>query len=914
MKTKKLLSFALVLAMLVGMLPGMSLTASAAGGTTTITQDTENHQGTMTITLTIKAAQTITVSDVTATYGDTDKSVSASVTTPATGGGAISYTVKDGSGDYIDVASDGKLTIKKVPASGKAYVIVKAAATDDYAETTKEVTVTISKAEATVTAKDQSIMVGSTVPDLSAPVRDTHYTVTGLVGTDMLTTAPTLAYQKDGSTVTPDASTVGTYDIVASGASAGDNYNISYTKGTLTISDKAAQTITAADVTATYGDTNAKVSATTDGNGAISYAVKEGSDVVEVNSSTGALTIKKVGTATITVTAAETSTGGTDNRGYASATKDVTVTINKKAVTIKAKDQSIYVGGTVPTLGSDSYTVTGLVGSDTLATNPTLAYSSTPDNTKAGTYTITPSGASAGDNYTITYVNGTLTISRRSSGGDSSSSSSDSSSTSTSTTTTTTTDATSNPDTSTTDGTATVTTTTNRDGSTTEKTTETATKSGGDGSKTEVKAESTTTTKSNTDGTTTAATTSTETATTTAADGTKTVTETKTEAKETLDKSGNGTVEAKTTETVKDESGRVTATTVTESKGTVETATDGTKTTTTTNTAVTTDAAGNKTTVVTTEKATVTTDGNTGKVVSDESGKVVSVEAKVSETAAESAAKSGETVTLPVTVTAAQSAADATAVAITVPKAAESVKVEIPVEGVKPGTVAVIVHEDGTEEIVRTSTTSEGGVVLALESGASVKVVDNTKDFVDVSGGEWYADNVAWASSREVMNGVGNNAFAPNEVTTTGMVAQILMNLAGETANPNTAAQKYSDIKASDWFAAPISWLTEAGIAQGKGDEFGATEAITRERDIVLLHNYARHMGYDTSARADLNRFADAGSVSDWARDAMAWAVGAGIINGTTGANGGVVLDPQGNASRAQVTAMTQRFCEKTAR
>ena len=93
-----------------------------------------------------KAAQTITASDVTATYGDTDKSVSASVTTPATGGGTISYTVKDDSVDYIDVASDGKLTIKKVPASGKAYVIVKAAATDDYAETTKEVTVTIAKA------------------------------------------------------------------------------------------------------------------------------------------------------------------------------------------------------------------------------------------------------------------------------------------------------------------------------------------------------------------------------------------------------------------------------------------------------------------------------------------------------------------------------------------------------------------------------------------------------------------------------------------------------------------------------------------------------------------------------------------------------------------------------------------------
>ena len=106
-----------------------------------------------------KAAQTITAEDVTVTYGDTDKSVSATVTEPTTGGGEISYAVKSGSEDYIDVASDGKLTIKKVPSDGKAYVTVTAAATDDYAQATKEVTVTINKANAvaaTVTANNRT--------------------------------------------------------------------------------------------------------------------------------------------------------------------------------------------------------------------------------------------------------------------------------------------------------------------------------------------------------------------------------------------------------------------------------------------------------------------------------------------------------------------------------------------------------------------------------------------------------------------------------------------------------------------------------------------------------------------------------------------------------------------------------------
>ena len=257
------------------------------------------------------------------------------------------------------------------------------------------------------------------MPELSAPVLDTHYSVTGLVGTDALTTAPTLVYQKDGSTATPVNTVAGTYDIVPYGASAGDNYNISYTNGTLTITAKDTQTITASDIAAAYGDTNKSVSATTDGNGEISYAVKAGSEDYISVASDGILTIKKVpadGKAYVTVTASETNTGGTGGNGYAAAAKNVTVNISKATVTITAKDQSIYVGGTVPILsGADFYTVTGLVGTDTLTTTPTLAYqkdnsAATPANTVVGTCDIVASGASAGDNYSISYTNGKLTI------------------------------------------------------------------------------------------------------------------------------------------------------------------------------------------------------------------------------------------------------------------------------------------------------------------------------------------------------------------------------------------------------------------------------------------------------------------------------------------------------------------------
>ena len=219
----------------------------------------------------------------------------------------------------------------------------------------------------------------------------------------------------------------------------------------------------------------------------------------------------------------------------------------------------------------------------------------------------------------------------------------------------------------------------------------------------------------------------------------------------------NGTVEGTKTETVTDASGNVTETTVTESVGTVETATDGTKTTTTTNTAVTTNAAtGEQTTVVTTETAIETANGSTGTVTADANGNTVSAEATISTQAIAEAATKNEAVTLPVEVKATSSREDAAPVAVTIPEGSESVTVEIPVENLTPGTVAVIVKADGTEEIVKTSTTGENGVVLTLDSSATIKLVDNTKSFGDVTGNEWFADNVAWSTSREIMNGIKN--------------------------------------------------------------------------------------------------------------------------------------------------------------
>ena len=210
--------------------------SSAVTGSQTLTITYGGKTTTYTISVG-KADQTISAENVTAVYGDTGKSVVATNTTAAEGGktpGALSYAVTAGDAVAVD-AGTGALTINK---AGTATVTVTAVATDTCAQATRDVTVTVNKATITVTANNQSIYVNDAAPNLSSPMLGTHYTVTGLVGEDILGGTIAMKYQKDSVDTVPNVATPGTYDIVISGAEApvGDNYDISYVPGTLTIS------------------------------------------------------------------------------------------------------------------------------------------------------------------------------------------------------------------------------------------------------------------------------------------------------------------------------------------------------------------------------------------------------------------------------------------------------------------------------------------------------------------------------------------------------------------------------------------------------------------------------------------------------------------------------------------------------
>lgn len=290
--------------------------------------DADTHKVIRTVTLTVNKADSTaaTVEKNETTYNAAEKAL-VTVTGNATGG-KMNYVLGT---DAETAPTEGwSEDIPSETNAGTYYVWYKVAGDENHNDTEPVcVPVTISKANLTVEAINQNIKVGGTVPDLSNPVLDTHYSVKGLVGKDKLTAAPTLTYKKNGETVSPDNSKAGTYDIVISDAEAGGNYTIDYRDAALTISNKDPQTIEADDVTVTYGDTDKKVSAVVtvpaSGGGKITYAVKDGSqEYIGIMTNTGELSIINVpedNKAYVIVTAAETP-------DYALATKEVIITIN----------------------------------------------------------------------------------------------------------------------------------------------------------------------------------------------------------------------------------------------------------------------------------------------------------------------------------------------------------------------------------------------------------------------------------------------------------------------------------------------------------------------------------------------------------------------------------------------------------
>ena len=176
--------------------------------------------------------------------------------------------------------------------------------------------------------------------------------------------------------------------------------------------------------------------------------------------------------------------------------------------------------------------------------------------------------------------------------------------------------------------------------------------------------------------------------------------------------------------------------------------------------------------------------------------------------------------------------------------------------------------------------------------------------FLDVPAGKWYREAVDYVYQNGMMNGVSESAFDPNGTTTRAQIVTILHRLESEPAADNGGVP-LTDIPAGKWYTAAVRWAASTGIVDGYGDgRFGPNDQITREQLAVILYRYCKFKGRDLTAVGDLSVFQDAGKVSSWAKDAMAWANGSGLITGKSE----TTLDPKGSATRAEAATVLMRF------
>ena len=198
-------------------------------------------------------------------------------------------------------------------------------------------------------------------------------------------------------------------------------------------------------------------------------------------------------------------------------------------------------------------------------------------------------------------------------------------------------------------------------------------------------------------------------------------------------------------------------------------------------------------------------------------------------------------------------------------------------------------------------------------SDPNYKPVDPTPEatFTDVSETAWYKNSVDYAVEHGLMNGTGTNTFEPESTMTRAMLVTVLWRYANA---PKPGANPFTDVPNGKWYTDAVAWAAEKGVVNGVGDgKFEPDGSVTREQMATILYRYAQKVGIDTSKHTELSAFPDASRVSAYARAPMQWVVAEGVIGGSR-ENGQDWLNPQGNATRAEVATILMRFIENVAK
>ena len=255
----------------------------------------------------------------------------------------------------------------------------------------------------------------------------------------------------------------------------------------------------------------------------------------------------------------------------------------------------------------------------------------------------------------------------------------------------------------------------------------------------------------------------------------------------------------------------------------------------------------------------------------------------------------GGIVTLDVQVDTAEKADEAPSITIVLPENSGSVKLEIPVEDLSATSVVVLVKEDGTEEIVPKAAMTENGLVIETDETVTVKIVDNPRNYKDLADDYWGKEAIDFVTARGLFNGVGDGEFDPSGTMTRAMLVTVLYRLEGEK---NVSYERlFSDVANWTWYSDAITWATQAGIVEGYEDgSFGTDDPVTREQIAVILWRLNGKPEAETDASI-------ATGASDWAEDAMRWAISIGLIQGD--GNG---YNAKGSATRSEVATLLMRY------
>ncbi len=227
----------------------------------------------------------------------------------------------------------------------------------------------------------------------------------------------------------------------------------------------------------------------------------------------------------------------------------------------------------------------------------------------------------------------------------------------------------------------------------------------------------------------------------------------------------------------------------------------------------------------------------------------------------------------------------------------------VPDRGYQVGAVAVT---DRFGDPVAVTEQADGTYTFTMPNGqvtVTVTFAETPLPFTDVMEGDWFYDAVVYAYETGLMDGVGDNLFAPNSQTTRAQLVTILYRLAGQPAVSGDLP--FPDVESGTWYTDAVAWAAQNGIVNGVSDtEFAPGDDISREQLAAILYRYAACQGYDVSQRADLSGFGDASSISGYAQEALSWAHAQGLVLGFEDGS----LRPQGTASRAQIAAVLMRF------